>query len=168
MKQRMGRILATGLVTTTLAGLGTTVMAGPANATDTRCKTSTKEYPTNGFNADVSVRLCIYRNWGGPGGSNSYKWASAHVSWGDSGSGKFENFDVQVRIEQNDADIRTKTCDFTAEINGSSSGSKTCRLPGTGSYLNIAGNTADGHVVANVNDDGKGNQTWGLAGTAKL
>lgn len=168
MKQRMGRILATGLVATSLTGLGTLALAGPANATTTRCATSAKEYPTNGFNADIKVELCIHRNWGGPGGSNSYKWATARVSWGDSGAGKFENFDVQVRIEQNDADIRTKTCDFTAEVNGSGDGSKTCSLPGSGSYVNISGNTADGRVRANVNDDGDGNKNWGLRGTPKL
>ncbi|MES9542193.1 hypothetical protein [Actinomadura sp. NPDC000600] len=168
MKQRMGRMLATGLAATSLAGLGTLTLAGPANATDTQCATSSKEYPTNGFNADVTVKLCIYRNWGGSGGGDSYKWATAEVSWGDSGAGKFENFDVQVRIEQNDADVKTRTCDFTSAINGSSSGSRTCRLPSSGSYLNISGNTADGHVVANVNDDGQGDQTWGLQGTPKL
>jgi hypothetical protein len=168
VKQRVGRMLATGVAAASLTGLGTLALAGPANATDTQCATSSKEYPTNGFNADVKVELCINRNWGGSGGSSSYKWATAKVSWGDSGSGKFENFDVQVRIEQNDADVKTRTCDFTSAINGSSSGSKTCRLPDSASYVNISGNTADGHVVANVNDDGEGNQTWGLAGTAKI
>ncbi|NEA23387.1 hypothetical protein [Actinomadura bangladeshensis] len=168
MKQRIGRIAVAGMAAASMAGLGTLALAGPANATDSKCATSQKEYPTNGYNADIKVELCISRNWGGSGGSNSYTWAWAKVTWGDSGAGKFENFDVQVRIEQNDADIKTRTCDFTSAVNGSTSGSKTCRLPSSGSYVNISGNTADGHVVANVNDDGEGNHTWGLQGTGKI
>ncbi|GAA2625017.1 hypothetical protein SMC26_18595 [Actinomadura fulvescens] len=160
------RMLATGVAVTSLTGLAGLAYATPANAAS-QCATTSKEFPTSGFNADVKVQLCIARNWGGPGGSNSYTWAYANVSWGDSGAGKFENFDVQVRIEQNDSVVKSGTCDITSKIN-TGSGSTTCRIPGSGSYLNISGNTADGKVTYNVNDDGLGNQPWELAGTPKI
>ncbi|MFC9972668.1 hypothetical protein ACFVH6_17445 [Spirillospora sp. NPDC127200] len=163
MQKTFARLLATGVAATSLTGLGALTLAAPANATDSKCATSTKEFPTTGFNADVKVQLCLHRNWSGPGGSNETKWATAVVSWGESGSGKWENFDVQVRIEQNDGVVKSKTCDVTNI--GNTSGSYTCKL---GPYTNISGNTADGKVVYNINDDGKGNQTWDLAGTPKL
>src|SRR5206468_4193275 len=113
VKKTTSRVLAAAAMTslTTLGLMGG--LTAPANATDTRCSSgNSKEFPTNGFNADVKITMCLYRNWSGPGGSDETKWAEAHVSWGDSGSGKFENFDVQVRIEQNDAVIKSGTCDL--------------------------------------------------------
>ncbi|MFD1826268.1 MULTISPECIES: hypothetical protein [Mumia] len=163
MRKTLVRTLASATAVAAVTAGGVGAFASPANATDYRCKTSAKEFPTNGYNADVKVELCLMRNWGGSGGSSEIKSAYAKVSWGESGSGKFEKFAVQVRIEQNDSIIKSKTCEVT-NIN-STTGSYTCSL---GPYTGISGNTADGTVTYNVNDDGLGNQTWGLAGTPKL
>ncbi|KAA1423762.1 hypothetical protein FE697_009360 [Mumia zhuanghuii] len=163
MRNTLVRTLASATAVAAVTAGGVTALASPASADDYRCKTSAKEFPTTGFNADVKVELCLVRSWGGSGGSNEIKRAYARVSWGESGSGKWEKFAVQVRIEQNDSIVKSKTCEVTNI--GNTSGSYTCTL---GPYTNISGNTADGTVTYNVNDDGLGNQSWGLAGTPKL
>jgi hypothetical protein len=150
-----------------VAGAASTVAftASPAAAA-TNCKTSTREFPTSGFNADVSIELCHQRTWGGPGGSNSYDHAYAKIKWSEAGSSKFDKFVVQVRLEYNDAVKRTDYCNITSQINSSSSGSYTCT---GGTLVNAFANTADGKVTYNLNDDGQGDlPAWDLAGTAKM
>ncbi|TNC42301.1 hypothetical protein [Mumia zhuanghuii] len=163
MRNTPVRTLASATAVSVVTVGAVTVLASPASADDYRCKTTAKEFPTNGYNADVKVELCLVRSWGGTGGGSEIKRAYAKVSWGESGAGKWEKFAVQVRIEQNDSVVRSKTCEVT-NIN-TTTGSYTCSLgPDTG----ISGNTADGTVTYNVNDDGLGNQSWGLTGTPKL
>ncbi len=136
----------------------------PASAA-TNCKTTTEEFPTSGFNADVKVELCHQRTYGGPGGSYTYDNAYAKVSWSEAGGNKFDKFSVQVRLEKNDVSVQSNACDITSRINGNASGSYTCQ--GT-VIANKFPNTADGKVTYNLNDDGLGDLPWELGGTAKM
>jgi len=163
MKKINARVLAVAMSAVALVGtVGLT--ASPAAAA-TKCKTSTEEFPTSGFNADVKVKLCHQRNYGGPGGSNAYDLAYATVTWSEAGSNKFDQFAVQVRVEKNDVSVKSNVCDITSRINGSASGSYTCT--GT-TVVNKFPDTADGTVTYNLNDDGLGKQLWQLGGTAKM
>ena len=157
--------MATTLAAASLMLAGTAAVSAPSASATSKCSTNTKEFPTSGFNVDVTIKLCIDRWWGGPGGSYEYRRASAYVSWGDAGGNKWDNFDVQVRLENNDADVRTAWCDITSKLDNNSSGSTTCE---TTTVVNGSGNTADGYVSYNINDDGKGDYGWSLTGSPKL
>lgn len=158
---KFGRTIA-GLVGSSIAAVGLVgALASPASAV-TSCKSTSKEFPTSGFNADVTITLCFYRTYGGSGGGTMYTGVNGTIKWSEAGGGKFENFDVTVRVEQNDSVKKSVTCDITSKISVEGSGTAYCN---TGSLVNVSANSGDGKVVYNVNEDGVGNQTWDLAGT---
>ncbi|MGW4497661.1 hypothetical protein ACWENR_03440 [Micromonospora sp. NPDC004336] len=132
--------------------------AAPASAA-TACKTNTKEFPTDWYNADVTVKLCVRSN------STSH-FADGYVSWNEAGSNKFDKFVVEVRLERNDADIAVDTCSMLAAINSTYKGDDFC---GRGSSAGGTGGwTADGKVIYNINNDGKGDMVWSLTGSPSI
>lgn len=151
------KIVAAGVASTLMLG-GMLVGATPANAT-TKCTSNRKEFPTDWYDADVTVKLCVRSENGG-------HFADGYVSWSDAGSNKFDRLKVQVRPERYDADIAVDTCSSTAAINSTSTGDAFC---GIGSFAGGSGGwTADGHVVYNINNDRKGDFTWFLHGSLMI
>ncbi|MEU9285562.1 hypothetical protein AB0D57_12765 [Streptomyces sp. NPDC048275] len=163
MKPRLMRTI-TGAAATALALGGLIAMPGTASAaTDAACSASqNKEFDTVGQNYDVSIKLCVYKD------GNDYK-ARAYVSWGDGGlqTGGMEKFNVQVRLEHDDADKATKTVDYSGAMNYSSSGDN---YHTTDTYTSTAdgGWTADGTVTYNIDLDGDGDKTWALGGSPSV
>ncbi|MGK5673489.1 hypothetical protein ACSNOB_11690 [Micromonospora sp. URMC 106] len=132
--------------------------AAPASAA-TACKTNTKEFPTDFYNADVTVKLCVVSRNGG-------HFADGYVSWNEAGSNKFDKFVVQVRLERNDADIAVTSCSMTSSINSLYQGDDFC---GRGSFASGSGGwTADGKVTYNINNDGEGDMVWELTGSPSI
>ena len=80
------------------------------------------------------------------------------------GAKKFDNFDLHVRLERYDADKDAVSCDYTSEINASSSGVGYC--PGATSTSSGYGSwSADGYVAFDYDADGEGGDTWSLKGS---
>lgn len=132
--------------------------AAPASAA-TKCKSNSDELPTEWFNADVTVKLCVRSANGG-------HFADGYVNWSDAGSDKFDKFVVQVRLERNNVSQAVDTCSMTAAINSTSVGDDFC---GRGSFAGGSGGwTADGKVIYNINNDGKGDITWELTGSPSI
>lgn len=141
----------------TLAG-ALVLVSTPASAA-TQCKNNSKEFPTDWYNADVTVKLCV-------SSANGGHFAEAYVNWSEAGSNKFDKFVIEVRLERYDADMAVVTCSMTAAINSLSVGNDFC---GRGSFASGSGGwTADGRVIYNINNDGKGDFTWSLTGSPSI
>jgi len=148
--------LAASVLTAVLAATGAMTYASPASAAEA-CRTNSKEFPTSGYNADVTVTLCVRSN------SSGGHFADGYVRWNEAGSNKFDKFWVEVRLERYDADIAEDTCSMTSAINSLYQGDDFC---GIGSYSGGSGGwTADGKVIYNLNNDGKGDFVWSLTGS---
>ncbi|GAB3668722.1 hypothetical protein GCM10027589_35410 [Actinocorallia lasiicapitis] len=160
------RVLAGFAVSSLAVGLAAGVATPASAASWTKCSAvQSKEFPTSGFDADVRITMCITKWTGGSGGQTLYTRAYANVSWGDSGDDKFEKFDLQVRLEQNDRVITSRTCALARTLD-STSGSTTCSVDGP---LNSGANSSDGKVTYNINDDGLGDRApWELGGSPLL
>ncbi|MFH8492311.1 hypothetical protein [Streptomyces longisporoflavus] len=140
-------------------------VASPAIAADTmdpnveqRC--TSEQHRDHGFlNVDTWVKLCVVRSGG------TY-WARADVRWSGVAGRDFEKYVVNVRLERNDADYRTKNDNLVGEW-GDGSDSK---LISTGGYTSatLGGWTADGNVTYNEDLDGKGDYVWHLTGSPSL
>jgi hypothetical protein len=158
MKRTLLR-LTMALATFTIAAAGVVVLGSPAQAAP--CGSSQKkEFPTSGYNTDISIKLCVTQT------SEGKVRATADGYWTDGGGvRKFDNFDLQVRLEgEGGVNILKTTCDYTSEINGLSSGGFQCHT----TWLEPAtarGLTADGTVYYDLDADGKGGYSWGLQGT---
>ncbi|MEU5976065.1 hypothetical protein [Streptomyces sp. NPDC047315] len=120
-----------------------------------------KEFPTSGYNTDVNITLCVAPRTDG--------WiASVDGYWTDGGGvRKFDNFDIQVRLERNDADVKVSLCDITAEINRADSGTIQCQTK-IHKTENQKGLSADGKILYDLDADGKGGYTWALTGSPRL
>lgn len=170
MKHRNFRLATAAASALVLAGTltGTAAMtAVPAQAAAREACTGWqhKEFPTSGFNTDVSIKLCVEKD------THGHHLAYADVKWRDGGGGginlKFDNFDVRYRLERYDADYADKACDLTSEIYWNSSGSDSC-LPAYSTSQRDGGWTADGYVAYNLDDDGKGGKKWSLHGSPQI
>lgn len=149
---------AAALTTVLATGGALVVGATPAGAA-VACKSNSKEFPTDWYNADVTIKLCVRSENGG-------HFADAYVTWNEAGSNKFDRFTVEVRLERNDADIAVDTCSMTASINSLYQGDDFC---GRGSFASGSGGwTADGKVIYNINNDGKGDFVWSLTGSPAI
>ncbi|MFD9720009.1 hypothetical protein [Streptomyces sp. NPDC059076] len=158
--KRITSLLTRGALASALAVGGLMAVGSPAQAATMKCSAQQhKEFPTSGFNTDVKIYVCIT----GLGG-NEYD-ATVIASWSDGGGvKKFDNFDIQVRLERNNAPIVYRTCDITAQINDYSVGRSQCDSP---IYItgNPSGLTGDGKVNYNLDANGAGGFTWELTGS---
>lgn len=154
MKRVTTTLAALAVAATGVVALGSPAQAAPCGAHNER------EFDTSGYNTDVHIRLCISTN------SQGQVRASADGYWTDGGGlRKFDNFDIYVRLERpGGANIATKTCDETAEMNRASSGTIQCQSRYV-SGLNPERVTADATIRYNLDSDGKGGYTWNLRGT---
>ena len=157
---------AAALTTVLATGGALVVGATPASAA-VACKSNSKEFPTDWYNADVTVKLCVRSENGG-------HFADAYVTWNEAGSNKFDRFTVEVRLERNDADIAVDTCSMTASINSLYQSLSvwfffhhdSC---GRGTFASgSGGGTPDGKVIYNINNDGKGDFVWSLTGSPAI
>jgi hypothetical protein len=141
------------------AVVGATLLtAAPTQAADTCTTWQDREFSTPGYNTDVEVMLCVFK---GGSSHNAY----GRIRWEDGGGAKkFDNFDLHVRLERYDADKDAVSCDYTSEINASSSGVGYC--PGATSMSSGYGSwSADGYVAFDYDADGQGGDTWSLKGS---
>ncbi|MGH8867445.1 MAG: hypothetical protein ACRDYU_05555 [Actinomycetes bacterium] len=97
--------------------------------------------------------------------SGSSHNAYARIQWEDGGGArKFDNFDVHVRVERYDVTKDAVSCDYTSEINASSTGMGYC--PGATTTASGTGYwSGDGYVAYDYDADGEGGKTWSLGGT---
>ncbi|MDO0913483.1 hypothetical protein QQM39_22340 [Streptomyces sp. DT2A-34] len=163
MKSKISR-RATVLAASALAVASSLVLNTPAQALGGCGSEQHREFGTSGYNTDVYIQMCVTRERSNP----DKFWASAEGYWIDGGGArKFDNFDIKVRLERNDSAILTATCDYTAEINGASSGTIQCK---TGSHYTTSqtGLSGDGWVNFDLDADGLGGDTWELTGSPRF
>ncbi|MEU5973800.1 hypothetical protein [Streptomyces sp. NPDC047315] len=160
--------LSRGMLVTALAAGGILVAGNPATAAESAAgpinacsATQKKEFATSGYDTDVHLKLCVVPRTGG--------WlVSADGGWTDGGGvRKFDNFDIQVRLERNDKDVLVSLCDITAEINRADSGRIQCQTK-VHKTENQKGLSADGKVLYDLDADGAGGYTWALTGSPRL
>ncbi|WP_018657413.1 hypothetical protein [Actinomadura flavalba] len=167
---RLGATMTAGALA---AGLATTV-AQPAQAYTEKCKKTYLRYQPEGWFAipvDVTVNLCVTA-------SGDLVYARGTVHWergtGSMGDG-FDRFALKMRLERNDADIKTATCTTTKNINERRDSHAIppegwalyCR-PISASKGSAKTWTADGTIIYNYNNDGKGDYTSQLNGTPRV
>jgi hypothetical protein len=127
---------------------------------DWRCTDyQSTELATNGYNVDLTIKLCVQRDSTGVYRS----WAS--FTWGDAGSNKFNNLDLHLRLERYDVTQKGTVCDFTDEVNSIGGSSRLCETTWTAAAPPL---TADATVLYDTADDGKGELRWDLTGTPSL
>ncbi|MGP3952647.1 hypothetical protein [Streptomyces sp. 7N604] len=143
-----------------------TVLFGgaPAQASSWCSATQHKEFPTPGYDVDVYLDVCIVRT---TSNYNKYYASIGGYFIDGGGSRNFDNFDIKVRLERNNADILTASCDETYPLNNADSGALQCW---TAEYYTTSpgGLSADGAVVYNIDSDGAGDFTWSLTGSPEL
>ncbi|MFE6737937.1 hypothetical protein [Streptomyces tubercidicus] len=149
---RIGAVSAAGL----LAFTGMIFAGAPAQAAGGCSRSQHKELSTSGYDVDIYVKMCIYYN-------GATYVGTAQGYWQEAGGHKFDNFDVQARVEEFGWTKSRKTSDQTAEINGRTADSFQVQAEWLSGQEN--GFTADGKITYNINDDGKGDMVWNLAGS---
>ncbi|MFE1772250.1 hypothetical protein [Streptomyces sp. NPDC059008] len=131
----------------------------PAQAMSSCSGTQHKEVSTSGFDVDIYVDVCIRYN-------GATYIATAQGYWQEAGGHKFDNFDVQVRVEEFDSTKSRKTSDQTAEINSREADGFQVQSEWLSGQQH--GFSADGKIVYNINDDGEGDFVWNLAGSPSI
>lgn len=166
MRSRRFRTIAASLGVATLATTGVLINGSSAQAATSACYDNQKTIALPGKpDVWVGVELCIYHT------SADRRLASADVTWDGAflGGTRFDLFEIIIRIERNDTVYNHLWCDFTAEINSEpSSGYSHWYCPIAYTSAADGGWSADGSVVYNVNNDGKGDMVWDLHGTALI
>ncbi|MFJ1805092.1 MULTISPECIES: hypothetical protein [unclassified Streptomyces] len=151
-----------------LGGL-TTLTVAPAYADDFACSYQDKTFPTPGDDTYVEIELCIQRVADGYEATADVSWFNGGTSSVD-GNRKFDQFDVQVRVEQyvsGSDDIKgSRTCDIRYDVNSFPRSSDRCSKFVT--HNRTATWSADGKVVYDIDRDGEGNSTWNLTGSPRI
>ncbi|MER7172886.1 hypothetical protein [Streptomyces mesophilus] len=173
MKRAATTALAFGIA---LAGTITLGASPAAAAFQCNANRQHKEFPTPGTDTDFYIRLCVQRD----SDSNRYV-AYALGTWTDGGGvvDKFEKFDIHLRLEKSNVSQASSYCDMgpaiyldsTANFDryGDENGfALDCDLEATKTSTSRNNWTADGYIEYNINNDGKGTQTWSLGGTASI
>ncbi|GGY07613.1 hypothetical protein [Streptomyces minutiscleroticus] len=178
---RVSRSIAASALAAAVAAGGLAV-ATPAQAATTSCKTSSKSFNLPGKpDVKVSLKICI-RYTGTSGGYRHYTAWLSKASWDGTsfytGGYRFNDFYIKMRAEHGST-VRTNCTYGTCEVRSLRSeldtekGSKTFSSGASG-YSNVYVSTktkkwtADATVTYDIADDGKGNKTWGLAGTKAI
>ncbi|WP_166663024.1 hypothetical protein [Streptomyces sp. KS 21] len=138
-------------------------LASPASASDEyRCTGyQHKEFPTSGFNTDITISVCVWRNFSGK------VRASASFSWQDGGSDKFNKLMLSTRLEKRDVMKQGAVCNYKSMVNSrDGGGGYTCWTP----WISVpaGGITGDAGLLYDLADDGKGDFLWNLHGSASI
>ncbi|MFD6231296.1 hypothetical protein ACFWFZ_31195 [Streptomyces sp. NPDC060232] len=158
MVSRLRLAGASAIALTAIIGL-----ASPASASDEyRCTGYQHiELPTNGFNTDITSRVCVWRNFSGQ------VRASASFSWQEGGSGKFNKLLLSTRLEKNDVLKTSAVCNYKSAVNSKEAGGGyVCWTPWTS--VPAGGITGDAGLVYDIADDGKGDFLWNLGGSPSI
>lgn len=157
--------LAIGVITAGLVfATAPAAAAQPASAAAAGChENPDREFDTPWYNTDVNdVNVCIGEQFGGEYRAVIY----GYFTDGGDGSRKFDEFRINVRIEQDGwIHVAANTCSYTREVNAMSSGGFQCvveDVPVGGGAI-----TADGSITYNINSDGRGDYTWQLHGSPR-
>ncbi|GAA3588615.1 hypothetical protein GCM10022419_083720 [Nonomuraea rosea] len=115
----------------------------------------------------VGAELCIYSS----GTSGNTKKAVLSINWDGSflGGTRFDKFIAQSRVERHDTVLDSNNCDWKSDLNGhaSSEGQMWDCFAWWTSAAN-GGWTADGVIIYNINNDGKGDMRWELGGSPSI
>jgi hypothetical protein len=163
--------ITTFLSATALAITSSVAFTTPAHAAPRCSDYNEYRFGTPATDTRVSIRLCVEI-------INGKGYATAEGSWRDGGSpfqiDKFENFDISVRLERNQATYAGPGVvrDLTTEINYNDSGTfKNTMGPiysPSGGSLPSGKWTTDGYVTYNINNDGEGSNTLSLPGSPSV
>jgi hypothetical protein len=151
----------------------------PGNHTPSECArdahtfTNTMNFTDNrtpGSAATVKIALCLVRT---PSGAYT---AVAVPSWSRVPGVpplQFEKFVIEVRLEHSDARIKKRKCDRTEFINlvlsqDSFRNGQECHSPTVPKLTGERTWSADGRVIYNVDNDGRGVQIWRLHGSGLI
>ncbi|MER5430853.1 hypothetical protein [Streptomyces sp. NPDC002588] len=151
----------------------TALTVGPAYAVDSACSGyQDKTFSTPGSDVHFAVNLCIeHYSEGGYEATAYYTWSGGGGTDLDDNR-KFDQFDLQVRVEQHDPDLgdivkASRVCDLRYDINTSSAWSGTCGK--WYSHSRALTWSADGTVTYDIDRDGKGAlPAWNLGGSARI
>ncbi|GIG90417.1 hypothetical protein [Plantactinospora endophytica] len=147
--------------------LGLFVASPQAAQAESACNPSSKTFNIpNALDVEVTVLLCVRTASGG------MVYATGLVEWnrgniGNISDNTFENFILNLRLERDDADIRETACNVRTAINNYRDGQLGCTTAQAAKGKTTTW-TADGNVVANIDNDGNGNSTWSLGGSPRI
>ncbi|GGK27071.1 hypothetical protein GCM10010124_19680 [Pilimelia terevasa] len=117
------------------------------------------------LDVEVTVLLWVRTRSGRVYATGLVEWS--RDSFGNLPSHTFESFVLHLGLERGNADIREAFCNVRPAINRYRDGQLGCRTA-TAAKGGSRRWTADGHVVANVDNDGAGNRRRPLAGSPAL
>ncbi|MFI8294764.1 hypothetical protein ACIGCZ_02315 [Streptomyces nigra] len=173
------RKLRSALASSAVAALsvsGLMVAEGTAHAVESKCTDpQTRAFPTSGLNTDVRLQVCILESPSSPA-STDYRTYTAVVTGsftdGGAGSRKFDNFDLEIRLEHRplgsttDSVFKKAVCDRTADVNRLGGGTLRCEAALEMHVNNRRNVSGDATVHYDLDADGKGPlEPWGLTGS---
>lgn len=169
-------LTSTAAATMCMSGM---LFSGTAHASDSACTDyQSKEFSTPGFDTDVDLKVCILEGPASPPTTNYRTYTAVvtgHFSEGGGGRRKFDNFDLEIRLESrpvggtSDYVDSKAVCDETASLNRDDGGVLRCET-GLEMHVNMRPLlTGDATVRYDIEGDGKGALTpWGLTGSPHL
>jgi hypothetical protein len=148
---------------------GTVVVASPASAAGPQCRSNSKVFARGGSTAasrSVTVRLCIQR---AEDGVTLRSYGSVSMGAKSGSADIVYHMIINIRMEQNDADMSYQSCDAASWANFDDDGGYRfeCRTPDRFSS-NRGGWTTDGNVSYDIVGDGLNDLTWSLAGSPAI
>jgi hypothetical protein len=154
--QRITAVLAVPLVT---AGALALTASPAAAAVTTKC--SAYQYQSAPVVTNVAMKTCVAKS-----GNSRYAYISIEQASAYSGS-TWDLFKVNVRLERNDGNVDTASCDYTSEMNKYKQVSFHCATATISSSLS-GGWTSDGTIDYNFNLDGLGTKNRALTGSPQM
>lgn len=143
------------------------VQGSPAQAaTISNCsdwQSKTIDLPGINGSHGVSMKVCAERSGDYLRGAIHWKETYRMTAY----TPRYDGFEIDVRLERYDNDIRWNTCDVKSKMNDSVGSSGTCYTSWFASSL-TNGWTGDGQVWYDVNNDGESGFYWYLTGSPQL
>jgi hypothetical protein len=156
---RPSRIITAAVATPLLTLTTLLATTGPAAAATTRC--SDYQYQTAPSVTNVAMKTCVVKN-------GSARYAYVLIEQARTSGGKtWDLFKVHARLERNYANIATKWCDFTDDMNKYLNPRLICTTATVTSSA-TGGWTGDGVMVFNFNLDGLGDKSRALTGSPSV
>ncbi|WP_091558378.1 hypothetical protein [Micromonospora pattaloongensis] len=138
-----------------------------APAANIQCRSNSKVFARGGAtpaSRSVTVRLCVERD-----DVTLRAWGSVSMGAKSGTADIVYHLVVNVRLEQNDADMAAVSCDATAWTNFDDAGGQRFTCQTQDRYSSETGGwTADGNVSYDLIGDGKNDLTWSLAGSPAI
>jgi hypothetical protein len=153
--KKIGVLAATPAFTAAALLVGTS----PAYAATTRC--SAYQYQTAPSVTNVAMKTCVVKS-----GNSRHAYVLIEQAR-TSGGRTWDKFQVHARLEHNDANIATKWCDFTDEMNQYLSPRLICTTA-TVTSSTSGGWTGDAVIIFNFNLDGLGDKSRALTGSPSV